>query len=114
MEIKELLNELDFALDSILPIEEVITSGGNISAVMLAISQLRGHLLKLRDVLVVENNIFGRKELYHPLDELSVNELSIMFGQMPDNLAEKHFNFTAYKKQSKQHRQLLLKQKNNQ
>jgi hypothetical protein len=33
---------------------------------------------------------------------------------MPDNLAEKHFNFTAYKKQSKQHRQLLLKQKNNQ
>ena len=104
MDIKEILNELDFALDSILPIEERVVTQKDITSIMITISQLRGHLLNLRDKIVVEYNITGRKELYHPLEALPLEGMRMLYDDMPDNLAEKHFNQTTYNRVSKARR----------
>ena len=107
MEIKDLLYEIDFALDSILPIEERVIEKKSTIEIMLTISQLRGGLLKLRDILVVRNNIKGRRELYHPLEALPLELLRKLYDDMPDNLAEKHFNFTEYSKFSRRNRDII-------
>jgi hypothetical protein len=112
MEIKDLLYEIDFALDSILPIEERVIKKKSTTEIMLTITQLRGGLLELRDKLVVKNNIRGRKELYHPLEALPLEGMRMLYVDMPDNLAEKHFNQTVYNRMSKQRRDFL--DKNNQ
>jgi hypothetical protein len=112
MEIKDLLYEIDFALDSILPIEERVIEKKSTIEIMLTISQLRGGLLKLRDNLVVKNNIRGRRELYHPLEALPLEGMRMLYDDMPDNLAEKYFNQTVYNRMSKQIRDFL--EKNNQ
>lgn len=112
MEIKDLLYEIDFALDSILPIEERVIKERSTTEIMLTISQLRGGLLKLRDILVVRNNIRGRREVYHPLEALPLEGMRMLYDDVPDNLAEKHFNQTAYNRMSKQRRDFL--ERNNQ
>ena len=111
MEIKDLLYEIDFALDSILPIEERVIEGKSTIKIMLTISQLRGQLLKLRDILVVRNNIKGRRELYHPLEALPLEGMRMLYDDMPDNLAEKHFNQTIYNLISKTGREFLERNK---
>lgn len=111
MEIKDLLYEIDFALDSILPIEERVIEGKSTIKIMLTISQLRGQLLQLRDILVVKNNIKGRRELYHPLEALPLEGLRMFYNDMPDNLAEKHFNQTPYNYESKTRREILKRNK---
>ena len=111
MEIKDLLYEIDFALDSILPIEEMVIEGKSTIKIMLTISQLRGQLLKLRDILVVKNNIKGRRELYHPLEALPLEGMRMLYDDMPDNLAEKHFNQTRYNRISKERREFLERNK---
>ena len=111
MEIKDLLYEIDFALDSILPIEERVIEGKSTIKIMLTISQLRGQLLKLRDILVVKNNIKGRRELYHPLEALPLEGMRMLYDDMPDNLAEKHFNQTGYNRISKTGREFLERNK---
>jgi hypothetical protein len=111
MEIKDLLYEIDFALDSILPIEERVVEKRSTTKIMLTISQLRGCLLKLRDNLVVKNNIRGRRELYHPLEALPLEGMRMLYDDMPDNLAEKHFNQTAYNRMSKQRKEFLERNK---
>lgn len=95
---KELLHEVDWILDSILPIEERVVKGESITKIMSVISQLRGQLLSWRDTVVVENDIKGRAELYHPLEVLSLDSIQLLYPDMPDNLAEKHFNTTSYRK----------------
>ena len=111
MEIKDLLYEIDFALDSILPIEERVVEKKDTIKIMLTISQLRGQLLKLRDNLVVKNNIKGRRRLYHPLEAMPLEGLRMFYNDMPDNLAEKHFNQTAYNCESKKRREFLERNK---
>jgi len=101
MKVKDLLHEIDWALDSILPIEERVVEQKGVFMVMKLISQLRGHLLTVRDRVVVENNVIGRKELYHPLESLTLEGMRILYKDMPDNLAEKHFDQSAYRKHSK-------------
>jgi len=111
MEIKDLLYEIDFALDSILPIEERVIEKKSTTEIMSTISQLRGGLLRLRDIFVVRNNIKGRRELYHPLEALPLEGMRMLYDDMPDNLAEKHFNQTAYNRISKKRREFLERNK---
>jgi len=111
MEIKDLLYEIDFALDSILPIEERVIEKKSTTKIMSTISQLRGGLLRLRDIFVVRNNIKGRRELYHPLEALPLEGMRMLYDDMPDNLAEKHFNQTAYNRISKKRREFLERNK---
>ena len=107
MDAKELLNEIDWALDSILPIEERVVEGQRTMMIMQAISQLRGHLLRVRDDIVVEDKIKGRRELYHPLEALTKKVLKSYYPDMPDNLAERHFDESSYRKISKANRSII-------
>ena len=113
METKKLLREIDWALDSILPIEEQVTEGDGDYIIMCSISQLRGHLLGLRDKIVFEGKVLGRKELYHPLEALTLENMRILplgfWKDMPNNLAEKHFDETEYRKYSKANRELMAR-----
>ena len=104
MKIKDLLHEIDWALDSILPIEERVVNRNSVDAIMAVVCQFKGHLLAVRDWLVVENKVQGRTELYHPLESLTLGGMRMLYHDMPDNLAEKHFNKSAYNRHSKQRR----------
>lgn len=104
---KDLLFKIDFCLDSILPIEERVIQKKSVAEIMSTVSQLRGQLLSMRDDIVKDNNIKGRKELYHPLEVLPLELLRELYDDMPDNLAEKHFNFTEYSKFSRRNRDII-------
>jgi hypothetical protein len=105
--INDLLFEIDFCLDSIFPIEERVTKKQSIERILLTISQLRGQLLSMRDDIVRDNDIKGRKELYHPLEALPLELMRNLYNDMPDNLAEKHFDSTTYNKCSKRNRGVI-------
>lgn len=104
---KDLLFKIDFCLDSILPIEERVIQKKSVAEIMSTVSQLRGQLLSMRDDIVRDNNVKGRRELYHPLEALPLELLRKLYDDMPDNLAEKHFNFTEYSKFSRRNRDII-------
>lgn len=89
MKIDEILNEIDWALDSILPIEERLLSKASEAAIMETIAQLRGHLMRTRDEIVDSHNVKGNNK-YQPLKVIPIDTLQILYPDMPKNLAAKH------------------------
>ena len=90
MKIEDILNEIDWALDSILPIEERLLSKAPEPDIMTVIAQLRGHLMRTRDEIVERYNLKNVKE-YKPLKVLPIEMLQMLYSDMPNNLAIKHF-----------------------
>ena len=108
--VKRLLHEIDWALDSILPIKERVIKQKSVPEIMRTILQLKGHLLNLRDRVIVEEGIRGRVEFYQPLEVLPLEGIRMMYPDMPDDLAEKHFIRSDYRKISKARREEMARE----
>lgn len=110
------IDEMLWALNSIIPIEKSIERNDLLNIKLMNISQLRGHLLKFRDFIVVEKDVVYENQLYIPFKTISLininkqlKEKGLIDKDITVDLAEKYFNSKNYEKQSIGYRKTLRK-----
>lgn len=109
---RNFIDEMIWALNSIIPIEKSVERKDLLEIKLMNISQLRGHLLKFRDYIVVKKDIVVENHLYIPFKNLSLinkqlKEQGLIDRDITVDLVDKHFNFENYQKQSIEYRKTL-------
>ena len=110
------VDEMLWVLNSIIPIERSIKRNDLLNIKLINISQLRGHLLKFRDFIVVEKDVVYENQLYIPFKTISLininkqlKEKVLIDMDITVDLADKYFNSKNYEKQSVDYRKTLIR-----
>ena len=111
---RNFIDEMIWALDSIAMIEESVETNDLLEIKLMDVSQLRGHLLKFRDYIVIKKDVDVENRLYIPFKDLSLvninkllKEKGLIDKDIAVDLADKHFDFENYQRQSVEYRKTL-------